>query len=72
MTKLVKRLLSVFAILILVASPIFICGVAYADTFTLTYLAGDNGSISGDTPRYVEQGEDGSPVEAVPDNDNVS
>ncbi|MFO7922353.1 MAG: InlB B-repeat-containing protein, partial [Bacteroidales bacterium] len=34
---------------------------------TLEYLAGPNGSISGPTPQYVNTGDDGEEVEAVPD-----
>ena len=36
-------------------------------TFILTYSAGDGGSISGEVTQDVVRGEDGSPVEAVPD-----
>ena len=35
-------------------------------TYTLTYTAGDNGSISGITPQTVREGESGSEVEAKP------
>lgn len=35
--------------------------------YTLTYVAGDHGSISGETPQTVEHGSDGSSVEAVPE-----
>lgn len=35
--------------------------------YTLTYSAGPNGAISGDTPQVVEHGSDGTTVEAVPD-----
>src|SRR6185369_14792726 len=38
-----------------------------ANQFTLTYLAGANGSISGTTPQTVNQGADGTAVTAVPD-----
>jgi len=37
------------------------------DEYTLTYLAGDNGSLTGETTQVVAQGEDGSPVTAVPE-----
>lgn len=37
------------------------------DTYTLTYTAGANGSISGTTPQTVDHGSDGTSVEAVPD-----
>ena len=37
------------------------------DTYTLSYTAGLNGTITGDTPQTVERGADGSPVTAVPD-----
>ncbi|MDP8265706.1 MAG: InlB B-repeat-containing protein, partial [Candidatus Aceula meridiana] len=37
------------------------------DTFTLTYLAGPGGSISGPTPQIINYGQDGKPVTAVPD-----
>ncbi|HRQ66567.1 MAG TPA: Ig-like domain repeat protein, partial [Xanthomonadaceae bacterium] len=37
------------------------------NTYTLTYTAGANGSIDGDSPQTVNHGEDGSAVEAVPD-----
>lgn len=43
------------------ASPVFKC------QFTLTYLAGPNGSISGTTPQSVPNGGSGSSVTAVPD-----
>ena len=36
-------------------------------TFTLTYLAGDHGTLAGETEQVVDQGTDGTPVEAVPD-----
>jgi hypothetical protein len=36
------------------------------DTFTLTYTAGPNGSISGDSPQTVDYGADGSEVIAQP------
>ena len=43
-------------------------GVDYAiDTFTLTYTAGENGSLSGDASQTVNYGEDGTAVTAVPD-----
>ena len=35
-------------------------------TYTLTYTAGDNGSITGTSPQTVDQGADGSEVTAVP------
>lgn len=35
--------------------------------YTLTYVAGDNGSITGDNPQTVAQGSDGTAVTAVPD-----
>ncbi len=37
------------------------------NTYMLTYLAGDNGSISGSAIQYVNHGENGSAVTAVPD-----
>lgn len=37
------------------------------NTYTLTYSAGTNGSISGDSPQTVDYGSDGSEVEALPD-----
>lgn len=39
-----------------------------ATSFTLTYIAGANGSLIGTTPQTVNLGEDGSPVAAVPNN----
>ena len=36
------------------------------NTYTLTYLSGGNGSISGTTPQTVNYGEDGTAVTAVP------
>ncbi len=36
-------------------------------TYTLIYIAGENGSLQGDTEQVVEYGGDGTPVEAVPD-----
>jgi ubiquitin len=41
--------------------------VLRVSSFTLTYEAGPDGSISGTTAQTVNQGEDGAPVEAVPD-----
>lgn len=35
--------------------------------FTLTYTAGENGSITGDSPQTVEQGDDGAAVTAEAD-----
>jgi CSLREA domain-containing protein len=37
------------------------------NTYTLTYTAGANGSISGTSPQTVNYGADGTPVTAVPD-----
>ncbi|MDI6800130.1 MAG: stalk domain-containing protein [Actinomycetota bacterium] len=37
------------------------------DTYTLTYTAGANGSITGTSPQTVNHGADGSQVTAVPD-----
>ncbi len=37
------------------------------NTYTLTYTAGANGSISGDSPQSVEYGASGTAVTAVPD-----
>jgi formylglycine-generating enzyme required for sulfatase activity len=37
------------------------------DTFTLTYAAGEHGTVVGDSPQTVDHGGDGSAVEAVPD-----
>ncbi|WP_010417103.1 InlB B-repeat-containing protein [Anaerophaga thermohalophila] len=37
------------------------------NSYSLFYLAGENGSISGDTPQTVEHGQDGTEVTAVPD-----
>lgn len=34
--------------------------------YTITYRAGQHGSLSGDTVQSVEQGKDGTPVEAIP------
>ncbi|MBI2422981.1 MAG: SUMF1/EgtB/PvdO family nonheme iron enzyme [Candidatus Hydrogenedentes bacterium] len=39
----------------------------YKRQFTLTYTAGENGSITGDSPQIVDQGADGTAVTAVPD-----
>ncbi|MFZ2188749.1 MAG: ELWxxDGT repeat protein [Candidatus Moraniibacteriota bacterium] len=36
------------------------------DTYTLTYVAGANGTISGTSPQTVDRGSDGSAVTAVP------
>ena len=36
------------------------------DTFTVTYVAGDHGSITGDTSQTVDYGGDGTQVTAVP------
>ncbi len=41
------------------------------DPYTLTYTAGTNGSITGESPQTVHHGSDGSEVEAVPDPDYV-
>ncbi|MEY2550736.1 MAG: trimeric autotransporter adhesin, partial [Verrucomicrobiota bacterium] len=40
---------------------------AIAQSYTLTYTAGPNGSITGTSPQTVNSGEDGTPVSAVPD-----
>jgi hypothetical protein len=37
------------------------------NTYTLLYIAGENGTIEGDTEQHVEHGADGTPVEAIPD-----
>ncbi|MBL0182058.1 MAG: hypothetical protein IPP96_07075, partial [Chitinophagaceae bacterium] len=42
-------------------------GAGEASTYTLTYTAGANGSISGTTPQTVNYGDNGSAVTAVPD-----
>ena len=36
------------------------------NTYTLTYTAGANGSITGTSPQTVNHGADGTPVTAVP------
>lgn len=36
------------------------------NVYTLTYISGDNGSISGDLVQEVEHGSDGTPVTAIP------
>ncbi len=36
------------------------------NTYTLTYIAGEHGTISGTTPQTVEHGSNGTTVEAVP------
>ncbi len=36
------------------------------NTYTLIYIAGDNGSLTGETEQTVEHGQDGTPVEAHP------
>ncbi len=43
--------------------------VAYfaINTYILTYNAGENGSLIGETQQVVEHGSDGTPVEAIPD-----
>ena len=41
--------------------------VLYKDSYTLTYTAGANGTISGTTPQTVDHGADGTAVTAVPD-----
>jgi hypothetical protein len=37
------------------------------NSYTLSYTAGDHGSLIGETSQTVDHGSDGSPVEAVPD-----
>ncbi len=37
------------------------------NTYTLTYVAGENGTIEGSKNQTVEHGSDGTPVEAIPD-----
>jgi hypothetical protein len=39
----------------------------FAPLWILTYSADANGEVSGDSPQYVADGEDGTPVEAIPD-----
>jgi hypothetical protein len=36
------------------------------NTYTLLYIAGENGTLEGDTEQIVEHGSDGNPVEATP------
>ncbi|MFC1600773.1 S8 family serine peptidase, partial [Candidatus Sumerlaeota bacterium] len=40
--------------------------LTYAATYTLTYMAGANGSITGDSPQTINHGSDGAEVTAVP------
>ncbi len=42
-------------------------GVCNGSTFTLTYSAGANGTLTGDTPQTVSFGDNGTAVTAVPD-----
>ena len=49
------------------AAPRNSATAAYQCEFSLTYLAGPNGSISGTTPQIVTSGGDGTAVTAVPD-----
>ena len=42
-------------------------GTSTTPVYALTYIAGDNGSISGQTSQTVASGEDGQSVTAVPD-----
>jgi uncharacterized repeat protein (TIGR02543 family) len=53
------------------ATPVTASLTVYAkwtiDTFTLTYTAGANGTISGTTPQTVNYGSNGTTVTAVPD-----
>ncbi len=44
-----------------------VTGTYTAITYTLMYSAGANGSIEGPTEQTVQHGQDGEPVEAVPD-----
>ena len=39
----------------------------YVPSYTLTYTAGANGSVTGDSPQTLYEGEDGTAVEAIPD-----
>ena len=50
-----------------VTADITVTATFAINTYTLTYTAGPNGSISGTTPQTVAQGGNGTPVTAVPD-----
>jgi hypothetical protein len=52
----------------LVTGNISVTAVFASNTYTLTYTAGANGSISGSSPQTVNHGGTGSPVTAVADN----
>ncbi len=50
-----------------VSSDISVTAYFEIIVYTLTYTAGENGSLEGETDQLVEHGGDGTPVEAVPD-----
>jgi len=50
-----------------VTGPRTVTATFAINTYTLTYTAGPNGSISGDTPQTVNYGGSGTQVTAVPD-----
>ena len=52
-----------------VSSSINVSAIFAIDTFTLSYTADGNGSISGPTPQTVEYNASGTPVTAVPNPD---
>ncbi len=50
-----------------VTADISVTAAFAINTYTLTYIAGANGSLSGDSTQTVNHGSDGTAVEAVPD-----
>ena len=50
-----------------VTADVSVSAIFAPDTYTLTYTAGANGSITGASPQTVNSGSDGTPVSAVAD-----
>lgn len=50
-----------------ITADVTVTAVFAINTYTLTYMAGGNGSVTGVSPQTVNHGTDGTPVTAVPD-----
>jgi len=51
--------------IILTLGLLLIASSALASTYTLTYIAGSNGRLSGATTQIVNEGDNGTPIVAV-------
>lgn len=63
------KFLSIGLVIVLLMAMISVSAAAAVATgpFTLEYFAGSNGYLSGETWQVVEYGDNGTPVEAIPD-----